>query len=81
LASLSVNPSLVINPFVHVSATAAEDDKVVGVGDNMSTEGFATSASTPVLQEPVHVDVGKQWARDALNAKDNFQFERKIGRC
>jgi hypothetical protein len=44
----------------------------------VSTEGFATSASTPVLQEPVHVDVGKQWARDALNAKDNFQFERRI---
>src|SRR5262245_38550683 len=38
-------------------ATAAKDDKVVGVGDNMSTEGFATSASTPVLQEPVHVDL------------------------
>jgi hypothetical protein len=28
-------------------------------------ERFVTSAQTPVLQEPVHVDVGKQWARDA----------------
>ena len=31
----------------------------------MGAEGFATSASTPVLQEAVHIDVGKQWARDA----------------
>src|SRR5688572_1185609 len=31
----------------------------------MGTKRFATSASTPVLQEPVHVDVGEQRARDA----------------
>src|SRR5262249_44478395 len=45
--------------------TAAEDDEVVSVGDNVSTEGFATTTLTPVLQEPVHVDVGQQWARHA----------------
>jgi len=52
--------------------TAAEDDEVVSVGDDVSAEGFATPASTPVLQEPVHVDVGKQRACHALNAKDNL---------
>ena len=31
----------------------------------MSAELFATSTSTPVLQETVHVDVGEQWACDA----------------
>src|SRR5262245_64945849 len=46
-------------------ATAAEDDEVVGVGDDPSTERFTAAAETPVLQEPVHVDIGKQWARDA----------------
>ena len=45
--------------------TAAEDDEVVGIGDDMGTERFAASALTPMLQEPVHVDVGEQRARDA----------------
>jgi hypothetical protein len=58
--------------------TAAEDDEVVGVRDDMSLEHFATSASTPVLQESIYVDVGEQRTRDALNAKGNFQFERSI---
>src|SRR5262245_59878055 len=58
--------------------TAAEDDEVVGIGNDVGTECLPTTASTPVLQEPVHVDVGEQWARYALNAKDNFQFERRI---
>src|SRR5262249_22473450 len=45
--------------------TAAKDDEAVGIGDDMGTERLATTASTPVLQEPVHVDMGEQWARDA----------------
>jgi hypothetical protein len=58
---------LVITAFVRQRlgrTTAAEDDEVVGVGDNMGTESFAASAETPVLQEPVHVDVGEQRAGD-----------------
>ncbi len=31
----------------------------------VGTECFAASSHTPVLQEPVHVDVGEQRARDA----------------
>ena len=33
------------------------------------------------LEHTVHlieVDITEQWGDDALNAKDNFQFERKI---
>ena len=45
--------------------TAAEDDEVVGIGDDVGMERFAASGQTPVLQEPVHVDVGQQRARDA----------------
>src|SRR5215510_5191028 len=45
--------------------TATEDDEVVGIGNDMSLERLITSAQTPVLQETVHVDIGKQWARDA----------------
>jgi len=54
--------------------TAAEDDEVVGIGDDAGLECLATSAQTPVLQEPVHVDVGEQRARYALNAKDNLRL-------
>src|SRR5262249_40012719 len=42
--------------------TVAEDDEVVGIGDNMSAEVFTASALTPMFQEPVHVDVGEQGA-------------------
>ena len=46
-------------------ATAAEDDEVVGIGDDVGTERFAAFGQPPILQEPVHVDVGEQRARDA----------------
>ena len=59
-------------------ATAAEDDEVIGVRDNVSAERFAASGQTPIFQEPVHVNVGEQRACDALNAKDNFCFDRLI---
>jgi hypothetical protein len=29
------------------------------------TERFPAPGQPPVLQEPIHVDVGEQWARDA----------------
>ena len=34
-------------------ATAAEDNEVVGIGDDVSMERVAASGQTPVLQEPV----------------------------
>ena len=45
--------------------TAAEDDEVVGIGDDVGPIGDAPSARTPVLQEAVHVEVGQQRADDA----------------
>ena len=66
---MSVSPSLRhhrLRPRQRLGrTTAAEDDEVVGIGDDVGTERFAASGQTPVLQEPVHVDVGEQRARDA----------------
>jgi hypothetical protein len=31
-----------------------------------------------MLQEPIHIDVGKQWARYSPYAKGNFTFDRVI---
>src|SRR5262249_39841761 len=45
--------------------STAEDDEVVGIRDDVRSERFPAPGQPPVLQEPVHVDVGKQWARDA----------------
>src|SRR6266487_3676819 len=42
-----------------------EDDKVIGIRDDVCTERFPALGQPPVLQEPIHVDVGEQWARDA----------------
>src|SRR5258707_14725819 len=42
--------------------TAAEDNEVVGIGDDPGLVGLAPSRRTPMLQEPVHVQVGEQWA-------------------
>ncbi|WGR93380.1 hypothetical protein MTX20_37730 [Bradyrhizobium sp. ISRA435] len=38
---------------------AAENDEVVGVGDNLAMECFTPTAETPMLQEPVHCRRGK----------------------
>src|SRR5258708_9589933 len=46
-------------------ASATEDDKVVGIRDDVCMERFPAPGQPPVLQEPIHVDVGEQWARDA----------------
>jgi len=53
--------------------SAAEDDEVVGVRDNVRTERFPTPCQSPMLQEPIHIDVGKQWARYSPNAKGNLR--------
>jgi hypothetical protein len=33
---------------------------------------------TPVLQEPVHIQVRQQRTDDSSYAKDNFEFERAV---
>jgi hypothetical protein len=43
---LSVSPSFVITALVHVGASTArpaEDDEVVGIGDDVGSERFAAS--------------------------------------
>ena len=42
--------------------TAAEDDEVVGIGDDVSPIGDAPFVRAPMLQEAVHVEVGEQRA-------------------
>ena len=44
---------------------AADNDEVVGIRDDTRTESFAAFGQPPVFQEPVHIDVGQQWTRDA----------------
>jgi hypothetical protein len=58
--------------------SAAEDDEVVGIGDDMGAERLAACGLAPMLEEAVHVQVGQHRACGSLNAKDNFQFERTI---
>jgi hypothetical protein len=43
-------------------ATAAEDDEVIGIRDDVSVECLAATGQTPIFQEPVHVDIGEQRA-------------------
>src|SRR5262249_58849768 len=45
--------------------STTEDDKVVGIRDDVRSERLPAPGQPPILQEPVHVDVGEQWARDA----------------
>src|SRR4029077_7554452 len=42
---------------------AAEDDEVVGIGDDPRAERLGASGDAPVLEEPIHVDDGEQRAR------------------
>jgi hypothetical protein len=41
-------------------------------------ELFPPFGFPPTLQQTVHVQVGKQRADDSPNAKDNFEFERRL---
>src|SRR5215471_14244375 len=55
-----------LRPCQRLSRTsAAKDDEIVGIGDDVCTEHFTTPGEPPMLQETVHIDVGKQWTRDA----------------
>src|SRR5437667_12103443 len=40
--------------------TAAEDDEVIGIRDDLRSERFTASGEPPMRQEPVHVQVGQQ---------------------
>ena len=42
--------------------TAAENDEVISIRDDMRPERITTFGQPPVFQEPVHVDVGKHRA-------------------
>ena len=42
--------------------SAAEDDEVIGVGDDMRLIGSVPSARSPIFQEPIHVDVSQHGA-------------------
>src|SRR5580692_1633 len=44
--------------------TAAEDNEVIGVRDDLRPERFTASGQPPMLQEPVHVQVGQQRTDD-----------------
>ena len=44
--------------------TAAEDDEVVSIRDDLRPERFTASSEPPMLQEPVHVQVGQQRTDD-----------------
>jgi hypothetical protein len=45
--------------------SAAEDDEIVGLGDNMRVECFATSAEAPMLEKAVRVNDGEQRTDDS----------------
>ena len=44
--------------------TAAEDNEVIGIRDDLRPERFTASGEPPILQEPVHVQVGQQRTDD-----------------
>ena len=44
--------------------TAAEDEEVVGIRDDLRPERFTASGESPMLQESVHVQVGQQRTDD-----------------
>jgi hypothetical protein len=56
-----------------------ENHKIIRVVDHLCPESLPPFGDPPVLQKPVHVQVGQQRAHDGLNAKDNFQFDRAVG--
>ena len=56
------------------------NDSVVGIphDDHVARGLMPSPALGPEIEGIVQVDVREQRRDDALNAKDNFQFERKI---
>src|SRR6202162_2574673 len=45
--------------------SATEDDEVIGIRDDACPKRLPAPGQPPILQEPIHVDVGEQWAHDA----------------
>src|SRR4051794_38010669 len=58
--------------------TAAEDDEVVGIGDDAGPKGDAPSARTPMLQEAVHVEVGQQRADHSTHNLAKLPFDPSV---
>ena len=57
----------------------AHDEVVRVAHDRDATASMSASPLMgPKIEDVVQEDVGKERAYDALNAKDNFHFERKI---
>ena len=48
---------------------AAEDDEVVGIGDDVGTKGRRLLLETPELQEPVDVQVGEKRRDDTASVR------------
>lgn len=60
LTSFRASPSRTIHPRQSLGrGTAAEVDEVVGIGDDPGSVRLAPPASSPVLEEPVHLAVGE----------------------
>src|SRR3954454_21626394 len=47
-----------------VRIPAAENDEVIGTGDDRGSIGCVTSALSPVLQKAVHVEISQHWANN-----------------
>src|SRR5438876_8966825 len=58
--------------------TATEDHKIIGVVNDLGLKDLTPSGDPPKLQKTVHVQVGEQGTDDSPNAKDNFEFERRL---
>jgi len=58
--------------------TATENHEIIGIVDNLGMENLTPSGDPPVLQKTVHIQVGEQGTDDSPNAKDNFEFERRL---
>src|SRR3954453_1850068 len=57
---------------------AAENDEVIGIGDDMGSIGCVPSALSPVLQEAVHVEVGQHWANHSSHNGAKLPFDLTI---
>jgi len=58
--------------------STAEDHEVIRVIHDARPPLLPTSGLPPSLQHPVHVEIREQRAADSQNAKDNFEFDRRM---
>src|SRR5215469_9561539 len=57
---------------------ATENHEIIRVVHDMGVKLLSPFGVPPTLQQTVHVQVGEQRAGDSPNAKDNFEFERRL---